>query len=132
MILSTAVIFFLTLILILALFTLKQWEVAHGRTFLPAWRRRADEKALHLKDLALAARTDVEHLPPFLLDAARSIVHGIAVDAGHIAIWLGRQSHRLADTVSQRNFEAREPRSEFLKKVSEHKNGNSEEETTSL
>jgi hypothetical protein len=121
----TVIVFFLALILLVALFVLKQWEISHERLLLPAWRERADSEALRVKDLAFAARKDIEHLPPFLLDATQSVVHGIAVDAGHLAIWLGKQSHRLADSVShKRNFERRETKSEFLKKVSEHKNGN--------
>lgn len=137
MVVFTAIIFFLALILIIALFTLKQWELSHERVFFAPWRERADFQAEHLKELLLAARRDAEHLPPFLLDAAQSVVHGIAVDAGHLAIWLGEQSHRLADTVShKRNFEPLETKSEFLKKMSEHKNGengyDSEEGTTSL
>lgn len=119
-----AAIFFLALILIIGLLALKQWELSRGRVLLPQWRERADLEALRLKDLMLAARKDAEHLPPFLLDAGTSVVQGIAVDAGHLAIWLGQQSHRLADAVShKRNFERRETKSEFLKKVSEHKNG---------
>lgn len=135
MVVFTAIVFFLALILIIALFTLKQWELSHERVFFAPWRQRMDTQAAHLKELMLAARQDIAHLPPFLLDAAQSVVHGIAVDAGHIAIWLGQQSHRLADTVShKRNFEPRETKSEFLKKVSEHKNGsgNSEEDVSSL
>ncbi|MDR3571193.1 MAG: hypothetical protein P4L81_03270 [Candidatus Pacebacteria bacterium] len=124
MVISTAIVFFIALILIVGLFTLKRWELSHERVLFRNLRQRADAQALHLKELALAARKDVEHLPPFLLDAATSIVQGIAVDAGHLAIWLGKQSHRLADSVShKRNFEPRETKSEFLKKVAEHKSG---------
>jgi hypothetical protein len=130
MILFTAIVFFLVLVLIVALFVLKQWELSHERVVMPQWRQRADSEALRVKDLALAARKDIEHLPPFLLDAAQSVVHGIAVDAGHLAIWLGKQSHRLADSVShKRNFERGETKSEFLKKMSEHKNGNGNGDT---
>jgi hypothetical protein len=125
MTIAAMVVFFLALALIVALFTLKQWEVSRGRVLMPTWRERADREALHFKELLGAAGKDVQHVPPFLLDAAQSVVHGIAVDAGHIAHWLGSQSHRLADSVShKRNFERLETRSEFLKKVSEHKNGN--------
>ena len=93
--------------------------------------------SITMKELLEAGRKDLGHLPPLLLHAAQRIVHGIAVDAGHIALWLGVQSHRLADSVShKRNFERLETKSEFLKKVAEHKNGNdngnSEEDTTSL
>jgi hypothetical protein len=135
MVVFSMALFFLSLAGLIALFTLKQWELAKGRVLFLPWRIRADDEALHLKELLIAARADIQHLPPFLLDAAQSVVHGIAVDAGHVAIWLGSQSHRLADSVShKRNFERRETKSEFLKKVSEHKNGNgnSDVDTTSL
>lgn len=135
MIISTALVFFVALILIIGLFVLKQWELSRGSVLLPSLRIRADLEAVRLKELMLAARKDVGNLPPLLLDAAQSVVHGIAVDAGHLAIWLGKQSHRLADSVShKRNFERRETKSEFLKKVSEHKNGNGNggSETTPL
>jgi len=125
MIIFTAIVFFISLALIVALFSLKQWEFSRERVLLPSLRVRADSEALRMKELLVAARKDVENLPPLLLFAAQSVVHGIAVDAGHLAIWLGRQSHRLADSVShKRNFERGETKSEFLKKVSEHKNGN--------
>lgn len=116
--------FFLSLAGIIGLFALKQWERSRGRTFFPAYRMKADEKALRLKELLEAGRKDLTKLPPLFLHAVQHIVHGIAVDAGHIAHWLGTQAHRLADAVShKRNFSPRETKSEFLKKVSEHKNG---------
>jgi hypothetical protein len=135
MIVFAMTVFFIALAGLVALFTLKQWEFSRDRMLFLPMRIRADEEALHLKELLVAARADIQHLPPLLLDATRSVVQGIAVDAGHIAHWLGEQSHRLADSVShKRNFERRETKSEFLKKVSEHKNGNgnSDEGTTSL
>jgi hypothetical protein len=135
MIVFAMTVFFIALAGLVALFTLKQWEFSRDRMLFLPMRIRADEEALHVKELLVAARADIQHLPPLLLDAARSVVQGIAVDAGHIAHWLGEQSHRLADSVShKRNFERRETKSEFLKKVSEHKNGNGngDEGTTSL
>ncbi|HTR18373.1 MAG TPA: hypothetical protein VMH91_00080 [Candidatus Paceibacterota bacterium] len=133
MVIAATVIFFLALIGIVALFTLKRWELARERVLLPSLRERADSEALHLKELLAAGKKDLGNLPPFLLFAAQSIVHGIAVDAGHVAHWLGAQSHRLADSVShKRNFERGQTRSEFLKKVAEHKNGNGNgDDTTS-
>lgn len=135
MAIAAVIIFFLSLIGIVGLFVLKNWELSHERVLFARFRTNADHWALHLKDLLLAGRKDIEHLPPILLFAAESVVHGIAVDAGHVAIWLGNQAHRLADSVShKRNFTRGETRSEFLKKVSEHKNGNGngDSETTSL
>src|SRR5665213_353865 len=117
MVTTMIIVFFLALIGIVALFTLKRWELARERVLFPSFRTRADSEALHLKDLF----------------AAQNVVHGMAVDAGHIAHWLGAQSHRLADSVShKRNFERGQTKSEFLKKVSEHKNGNADgDDTTS-
>jgi hypothetical protein len=133
MIIFAMTVFFIALAGLVALFTLKQWEFSRGRVLFLQHRVRADNEALHLKELLIAARADAQHLPPLLLDAARSVLQGIAVDAGHIAHWLGEQSHRLADSVShKRNFERRETKSEFLKKVSEHKNGNGEDMTTNV
>ena|ERR1700722_12977524 len=125
MVIFAMIVFFLSLVCIVALFTLKQWELSRERVLMPQFRSRADAEALHAKELLIAARKDAQHLPPILLDAAQSVLHGIAVDAGHVAHWLGEQSHKLADSVShKRNFERGETKSEFLKKVSEHKNGN--------
>ena len=122
---TATALFFLALLGLIALFTLKYWELARERVLFPALRERADSGALRLKELVIAGRKDLGKLPPILLFAAQSVVHGIAVDAGHVAHWLGRQSHRLADSVShKRNFERGQTRSEFLKKVAEHKNGN--------
>jgi len=133
MVTTMIIVFFLALIGIVALFTLKRWELARERVLFPSFRTRADSEALHLKDLLTAAKKDAENLPPLLLFAAQNVVHGMAVDAGHIAHWLGAQSHRLADSVShKRNFERGQTKSEFLKKVSEHKNGNADgDDTTS-
>jgi hypothetical protein len=133
MTLAASVIFFLAIAMIVALFTLKQWEFSRERVLLPGIRARADSEALRFKELLAAGKKDLENLPPLLLFAAQSIVHGIAVDAGHVAHWLGRQSHRLADSVShKRNFERGQTRSEFLKKVAEHKSGNGNgDDTTS-
>jgi hypothetical protein len=123
--LFSAIVFFVALIGIVALFSFKQWELSRERVVAPDIRMRADAQARHLKELMEAGRKDLEHLPPLLLYAAQRIIHGIAVDAGHVAHWLGVQAHKLADSVShKRNFERRETKSEFLKKVAEHKSGN--------
>ncbi|HUO50840.1 MAG TPA: hypothetical protein VMU25_04740 [Candidatus Paceibacterota bacterium] len=118
-------IFFASLAGLIGLFALKQWELSRGRVLFPVYRMKADAQALHLKELLEAGRKDLTKLPPLFVHAVQRIVHGMAVDAGHIAHWLGTQAHRLADAVShKRNFTPRETKSEFLKKVSEHKNGN--------
>lgn len=128
------VVFLLALIGIIALFALKYWELARGRVVARDLRESADREALHVKELIGALQLDLAKLPPLMLFAAQRMLHAAAVDFGHLMHWLGAQAHNLADFVShKRNFERRETRSEFLKKVSEHKNGGGErEEATSV
>ncbi len=119
-----ATLFGISLVGIVALLWLKYWELAHSRQLAPHLRMRADEEALRLKELIAAAQVDAGKLPPLVLHALQVVLHAAAVDFGHFAHWLGSQAHRLADMVShRRHFERRETRSEFLKKVSEHKSG---------
>ena len=52
-------------------------------------------------------------------------LHFAALEFAHLARQASRQAHRLADFVShKRNFERKETRSEFLRKMTELKNGN--------
>jgi hypothetical protein len=121
------IVFLLALVGIVALFGLKHWELARGRVLAPALRESADKQALRVKELMGALQIDLAKLPPLLLYAAQRTLHAAAVDFGHLMHWLGVQAHNLADLVShKRNFQRGETRSEFLKKVSEHKNGGSE------
>ncbi len=123
MVFGSAIIFFVSFTAIVALFALKQWEFSRGRALVPDVRARLDTEAMRLKELIVAGRNDIEKLPPILLYALQRILHSIAVDAGHLAHALGTEAHRLADAVShKRNFTRRETRSDFLKKVSEGKN----------
>ena len=125
MTLAASIIFFLSLAAIASLFTLKFWELAHERVLFPRMRAEADGRALRLKELLDAGLKDLGKIPPILLYASREIVRGIALDIGRISAWLSQEAHRLADSVShKRNFTKGQPRSEFLKKVNEHKNGN--------
>jgi hypothetical protein len=121
------IVFLLAFFGIIALFALKYWEFARRRAFAPGLRESADKQALHVKELMGALQIDLAKLPPLLLYAAQRTLHAAAVDFGHLMHWLGSQAHNLADFVShKRNFQRGETRSEFLKKVSEHKNGGSE------
>jgi hypothetical protein len=123
--LFTAIIFFIALFALAVLFFLKNWELAHDRVLAPKVRVTADRQAMHLKELLEAGWRDLENVPPFLLHAAQRILHGLAVDAARLAHGFSVQANKLADSVShKRNFQRRETRSEFLKKVSEHQNGN--------
>jgi|SRR5580698_7743683 hypothetical protein len=127
MIIFEVALFFITLIAILSLFGLKEWELRSGRVLAPRARVWADGEAIHLKELMQAGRKDMEKIPPLLLYLIEQSLRGFADGATHFAHWLGIQAHNLADSVShKRNFQRRQTRSEFLRKVAEHKNGNGE------
>lgn len=125
MIVAFVFFFILALLAIGALFGIKVWEEKRGRRLAPQLRETLDERALHLKDLLEAGHRDIEKLPPTLVHLSRVTLHLAAVGFGHLAHWVGERSHKLADMVSYKHrFEKRELRSEFLKKVIQHKNGN--------
>ncbi|QQG37838.1 MAG: hypothetical protein HYS26_04420 [Candidatus Kaiserbacteria bacterium] len=128
------IVFLLSLFGILSLFGLKRWEESKSRTLAPALRGKLDAEALRLKDLLFALQKDLEKLPPETLHLARILVHKTALGAASVARGFERQAHRLADLVSHKGrFTRRAPRSEFLQKVIEHKNGSSgdsQDETT--
>ena len=122
-----AVVFVLSLIGIAGLFTLKYWELRRQRVLFPMWRQRADLRASALKELMVAARLDLAKLPPAAVVVGRLILHRGALALAALARMGERQAHRLADMVSYKHrFEKRETRSEFLKKVAEHKSGKSD------
>lgn len=114
--------FFVSLGGIGALFALKYWEMRRGEVFFPAMRARADVQAAKLKVLAGAAWLDLAKIPPMTLRIARILIHDAALGIAALARMSERGAHRLADFVShKRGFERRETRSEFLRKVSEHR-----------
>ena len=118
-------IFLFSLSGIAGLFALKVWETRRGRIVAPALREKSDMLAFRLKELLLALLADMEKLPPEVLHFLRIIIHEIALLAAALLRFLASQAHRLADFVSHKHaFQRRPPRSEFLKKVLEHKNGN--------
>jgi hypothetical protein len=120
------IVFVFSLFGIAALFALKYWELRHEKVLAPDFRRKTDVRARQLKELAYAARADLVKLLPEIVRVARFIVHEAALGFAALARFSERQAHRLADLVShKRGFERRETRSEFLKKVAEHKNGSS-------
>lgn len=117
--------FFFSLVGITALFSLKEWERRRNQTVVPALRSKADALARRAYELLLALETDVEKLPPELLHLARIGIHKVALSFAALLRILSLQVHRLADLVSHKHaFRRRAPRSEFLKKVLEHKNEN--------
>ena len=118
-------IFVLSLLCIVALFAGKYWELRSERVLFAPWRQRMDTGAHQLKELMDAARIDVAKLPPEVLRVSRITVHQLALGFAAFARTAEGYAHRLADVVSYKHrFEKRDTRSEFLKKVAEHKSGN--------
>lgn len=125
--LFAAIIFVFSLLAIAGLFTFRYWELQRGFIVAPALREKLDVRAVQLKELVLAARADLAKLPPLTVRIGRIMVHEAALALAALARIAERQAHRLADLVSHKHrFERRETRSEFLKKVSEHKEEGSE------
>jgi hypothetical protein len=119
-----SIVFFFSLVAICALFALKNWEEKRGRVLAPRVRAVLDARAVRLGELLEAGQKDLENLPSALAHVSRLALHLGAVGFGHIAHWIGERSHRLADMVSYKHrFERRALRSEFLKKVTETRNG---------
>lgn len=114
--------FFIALVGLIALFALKRVEVRRGTVFLPEWRAKADERSLQLKSAGIGLWADITKFPPVALRTSRFLVHETALGIAAFARMAERGAHRLADLVShKRGFERRETRSEFLRKVGEHK-----------
>lgn len=118
------VAFFISLAGLVGFFGLKHWERKRMRILFPQLRASLDDAASRLHDLLIALKVDLEKVPPEIVHVSRILVHESALWAASMLRTLSLQAHRLADLVShKRNFVRRAPRSEFLKKVSEHKNG---------
>jgi len=116
--------FGISLIGICALFILKYWETGTGRVLAPVMRQEADERARELKERLFHLRADVAHMGPLLVLFVRYLIHEGALAFAGFARIMEAQAHRLAELVShQHTFVPRETKSEFLKRVSEHKNG---------
>ena len=122
---AAVVIFFLSLLCIAGLFALKHWEEKRQRVVAQNMRLRADGRAMEFKAWLENSRGEIKKLGPVLLRLSRFAIHEAALGAAASARLIERQAHRLADMVSHKHhFERREPRSEFLKQMTEHKNGN--------
>jgi hypothetical protein len=128
-------IFLISLAGIVLLFAFKFWEVRRERVVAPALRARADERAQEFKTVLVRLRGEAEHFLPTLLRLFNGIIRIAALSAAGVARYIERELHRVADMVShKRNFERRETQNDFLRQVSEHKNGkdNSESDTTAV
>ena len=123
--LFATIVFLVSLAGIILLFGLKYWENRRTRVVAPLLREQLDTQAIHLKELMHAARADLGKVPPEVLRLSRIGVHKAALGLAALALMAEYRAHRVADLVSYKHrFEKRETQSEFLKKVSEHKNGN--------
>ncbi len=132
MVTFTIIMFLFSVAGIVTLFAIKEWEEKNSRTLVPSFRQKLDVQALRLKELGAAAQKDLAKLPPEIVHLARVGIHIGALEAARFARFAEAQAHRLADLVShKRRFVYRAPRSEFLKKVAEHKNGNGLDTTSS-
>ena len=131
MVLFAIIVFFLALLGIIALFALKMRELRSGHTAIAEWRAAGDREALHLKELLSAAQLDLKKVPPLAVHFAHVVLHFAALEFARAARAASRQAHALADFVSHKhNFQRKETRSEFLKKMSEGKSGNGQMDTT--
>src|SRR3989344_892136 len=119
------VVFFFSLFAIAFLFALKSWEIRKERIVFAPLREKADVRALQLKELLDAALLDLSKLPPGAVRLSSIAIHQLALGFATIARGAEGYAHQVADLVSYKHhFEKRDTRSEFLKKVAEHKNGN--------
>ena len=126
MALFASVTFFSALTGIVLLFTLKSVEVRRGAVFLPRLRALFDRGALRLKGFLLYVGTLISLLPPFIAALSRFIFASGARSFARMAHKSAETAHGLADFVShKRNFERKPARSEFLRKIGEHKNSRS-------
>lgn len=128
-----AIFFFVSLIGLALLFSLKAAEAKRGAPYAPHSRAVADRVALLLKDQLLEMRKTLSRIPPTIVVLGRMILHELALAAAKFARTAEAQAHKVADLVShKRSFEKRPDRtgepSDFLKQVSEHKNGGGESE----
>ncbi|HUO56142.1 MAG TPA: hypothetical protein VMU27_01765 [Candidatus Paceibacterota bacterium] len=126
-------VFGLSLIAIMALFVLKQWEVGSGRVIASSFRMSADEQALALKQRLFHLRLDLARIPPLTLLYLRYFIHEAALSFAALARWSEQQAHKLADFVSHKHtFVPRETRSDFLRKVSNYKSGNGDSDRSAV
>jgi hypothetical protein len=122
--------FLVSLFGIVVLFSVKYREAKTGHTYFPSFRDASDEKALVIKKVLLRTRVMIERLPPIVLLVIRFYVRVLALKFASFLKYGENQAHRLADIVSYKHrFERRETRSEFLRQVSDHKNGGAMRDT---
>ena len=122
---TALVVFGFSLFGITLLFAVKAREATHPSVSRARWREKADEFALEIKWVVLVIEWYVSRFPLIVALISRRLVHSGALSFAHLARVSAEYAHRLADFVShKRSFERRETKSDFLKQVTDHKNGN--------
>jgi hypothetical protein len=125
MIIAPAIVCGVTLFLLIVLFALKRAEATRGRRFGVGLRDRADARALRIKASLENGEAYLSEVPFYFSALSRYFVHVGALSFAKIARASAQRAHQLADLVShKRGFERRETKSQFLREVSEAKNGN--------
>ena len=120
----------ISLVGIVALFTLKYLEVERGNVFVSTVREAADLRTVAFKGFLEWCQAEFKKLGPTSIRLARILLHDLALALARLSRASERQAHKLADLVSHKHrFVQRESTNEFLKQVSEYKNGLSEEGT---
>ena len=122
MLVFALVLFAGSLLATILLFAMKSREAKRGITAFEKARAAADARALELKDFMGRSRFEFAKLIPALILIIRYGVHELALLLAALGRLVERQAHRLADSASHKHrFERRESRSEFLKKIGDHK-----------
>lgn len=129
MTLTAAIVFGVSLLLLLVLFLVKRIEANREHRFAEGIRARADAGALRIKQVLVRSESYLEELPFFLGAVSRYLVHIGALSFAKLARASAKRAHQLADLVSHKHgFQRRETKSSFLREVSEVKNGKVGEE----
>ena len=120
------IVFFGSIAGILGLFFVKALEEKKGLIFAPIMRGQLDQSAIELKLILIQLQNEFKKLGPTSARFTRIALHQIALSLAALSRSSERQAQKLADMVShKRHFERREPKNEFLHKVSSAKNGRS-------
>lgn len=119
-----SIVFIVSLVLLGTFFALKRYEMTTGVVWGAAWRAGADNHVVAMRTWALSHTDLLETLPSLAARYLRFVVHELALLIAYGARRIEAWAHELADFVSHKHsLQVRETRSDFLKQVSEHKNG---------
>ena len=105
---------------VLFLFLMKKIEIVRGSLIGGNFRDDADLFAMRVKWVFLVVEWYLSRMPDFVFHYGRHLVRVGALNLARAARQAEAQAYRLADFVShKRNFERRETKSQYLKKVGE-------------